>query len=216
MKYVFLAAFIAFTAVHLYASLKCNRLLRAVTKIFLLPMLLGWYLTSTNQPQSIVIAAVATSWLGDVLLIGGPVGFAVGGTSFFISHLCFAAAYCIGLNFALVPVWVIVLAPIVYLAAVVLVFRGLRGYISNGLFVSMAGYLVINGAMNCFALFRLIADPCLATVLTFIGAVSFFASDYILFYVRFKKNGFFKTHFMVMLTYLLAEFLIVEGFLLAL
>ena len=88
--------------------------------------------------------------------------------------------------------------------------------INKGLFVSMAGYLVINGVMNCFALFRLIADPCLATVLTFIGAVSFFASDSILFYVRFKKNGFFKTHFMVMLTYLLAEFLIVEGFLLAL
>ncbi len=216
MKYVFLAAFIAFSAVHLYASWKCNKILRAITKVFLLPMLLGWYLTSTDQPQTIVIAAVATSWLGDVLLIGGPIGFAVGGTSFFISHLCFAAAYCIGLEFSLVPVWVMVLAPLGYAAAVLLVFRGLRGYVKNSLFYSMAGYLIINGAMNCFALFRLIADPCLATALTFIGAVSFFASDSILFYVRFKKDGFFKTHFMVMLTYLLAEFLIVEGFLTAL
>ena len=46
------------------------------------------------------------------------------------------------------------------------------------------------------------------------GAVSFFVSDSILFYVRFRKGRPFKTHFGVMLTYLLAEFLIVAGFVL--
>ena len=45
-------------------------------------------------------------------------------------------------------------------------------------------------------------------------AVLFFASDSILFFVRFKKDCVFKTHFMVMLTYILAQFLIVEGFIL--
>ena len=89
MNYVFLGAFAAFSAVHLYASWKCDKILRAVTKVFLLPTLLGWYLTTVQTPLDIVIAAVATSWLGDVLLIFGTVGFAVGGFSFFISHLCF-------------------------------------------------------------------------------------------------------------------------------
>ena len=46
------------------------------------------------------------------------------------------------------------------------------------------------------------------------GAISFFVSDSILFYVRFRKGRPFKTHFGVMLTYLLAEFLIVSGFIL--
>ena len=117
MNYVFIAAFAAFSAVHLYASWRCDKLLRAVTKVFLLPTLLGWYLTTAQAPLDIVVAAVVTSWLGDVLLIFGPVGFAVGGTSFFLSHLCFAAAYCMHVDFTLVPVWVIVLAAIVYIAA---------------------------------------------------------------------------------------------------
>ena len=59
-----------------------------------------------------------------------------------------------------------------------------------------------------------ISLPCLATAVTFIGAVLFFASDSTLFFVRFKKDGLLKTHFLVMLTYILGEFLIVEGFIL--
>ena len=170
MNYVFIAAFAAFSAVHLYASWRCDKLLRAVTKVFLLPTLLGWYLTTAQAPLDIVVAAVVTSWLGDVLLIFGPVGF---------------------------------------------VFRGLVGNVKpRSLYVGMMGYLVVNGAMNCFALFQLITLPCLATAIMYAGAVSFFVSDSILFYVRFRKGRPFKTHFGVMLTYLLAEFLIVAGFIL--
>ena len=68
--------------------------------------------------------------------------------------------------------------------------------------------------MNCFALYQLTSLPCLATAVTFIGAVLFFASDSTLFFVRFKKDGLLKTHFLVMLTSILGEFLIVEGFIL--
>ncbi len=214
MTYVFIAAFAAFSAVHLYASLRCNKPLRAVTKVFLLPMLLGWYLTAAQAPQGLVIAAVAASWVGDVLLIFGPVGFAVGGTSFFVSHLCFAAAYCMHVDFALVPVWLIVFAPLAYTTAAVLVLRGLSGHIEpKSLYIGMTGYLVVNGVMNCFALFQLVTLPCLASAVMYAGALCFFVSDSILFYVRFRNGQPFKTHFGVMLTYLLAEFLIVSGFL---
>lgn len=189
-----------------------TKILRAVTKVFLLPTLLGWYLTTVQTPLDIVIAAVATSWLGDVLLIFGAVGFAVGGFSFFISHLCFAAAYCMHVDFSLVPVWLMILAAAVYIAAVALVFRGLIGNVRpKSLYVGMISYLIINGAMNCFALFQLVTLPCFATAIMYAGAISFFVSDSILFYVRFRKGRPFKTHFGVMLTYLLAEFLIVSG-----
>ena len=49
---------------------------------------------------------------------------------------------------------------------------------------------------------------------TFIGALLFFVSDSTLFYVRFNKDSPFKTHFVPMLTYIIAEFLIVYGFIL--
>lgn len=215
MNYVFLGAFAAFSAVHLYASWRCDKVLRAVTKVFLLPTLLGWYLTTAQAPLDIVVAAVVTSWLGDVLLIFGTVGFVIGGFSFLASHICFAAAYCMHVDFSRVPVWLIVLAAVVYVVAAALVFRGLVGNVKPKiLYVSMISYLIVNGAMNCFALFQLVTLPCFATAIMYAGALSFFVSDSILFYVRFRKGRPFKTHFGVMLTYLLAEFLIVSGFIL--
>ena len=77
-------------------------------------------------------------------------------------------------------------------------------------------YLAYIG-VACFALcavFQLVTLPCFATAIMYAGAISFFVSDSILFYVRFRKGRPFKTHFGVMLTYLLAEFLIVSGFIL--
>ena len=196
MKYLFLAIFIISSSIHLYASFKSNSKLRAQTKGIILLALLGWYCFSVSDPLLIVIAAILTSWLGDVLLIPkGVKWFSAGGISF-------------------VPLWLIIAAAVAYIAVTVLVFRGLRPYLPKKLFYPMAAYLLANSAMNCFALYQLVSLPCLATAVTFIGAVLFFISDSTLFYVRFKKDGRLKTHFIVMLTYILAEFLIVEGFVL--
>lgn len=72
-------------------------------------------------------------------------------------------------------------------------------------------YLLVNGAMNCFALYQLVSRPCAAAAITFIGATQFFISDSVLFYVSFNKGAKLKTHFTVMLTYIFAEFFIVLG-----
>ena len=74
-------------------------------------------------------------------------------------------------------------------------------------------YLLLNGAMNCFAIFRCITVPSAAAITTAVGAVLFFVSDCTLFFVRFHKESRWKTHFPVMLTYLLGELLIVLGLL---
>lgn len=57
----------------------------------------------------------------------------------------------------------------------------------------------------------MVSTPCAATIISFIGAVMFFISDSTLFYVRFKKDTVFKNHFIVMLAYIIAEFMIVQG-----
>lgn len=215
MSKAFMAAFAAVSCVHLYASLKENRILRGATKVFLLPLLLGWYLTAADTPQPLVTAALAASWVGDVLLMCGAVGYAVGGLSFLTSHVFYAAAYLAQLDFSLVPVWTFIAVPAVYGAAAMLAMRPLRGSLEpRALYICSAGYLGVNGAMNCFALFRLLALPCTATALTYCGALLFFVSDSILFYVRFKENCVFKTHFAVMLTYIFAQLFIALGFVL--
>ena len=215
MKYSFLSTFAASSITHLYASYKSDRKLRAMTKPWLLLSLLGWYGYSVDDPLTIVIAALLTSWLGDVLLIPkGTKWFAAGGVSFMASHVCFIVAYSRFVDFSAFPMWSVMLCAAAYLAASVMVFRGLEGCLPEGLTVPMFLYLLCNGAMNCFAMYQLLTKPCPASVVTFIGALLFFLSDSTLFYVRFNKNSPFKTHFPVMLTYIIAEFLIVGGFIL--
>lgn len=215
MPYVFLSIFVVAAVIHLYASLKSNKKLRAITKPWLLLALLGWYCCVAPDPLCIVIAAIITSWLGDVLLIPkGTKWFTAGGVSFMASHVCFIVAYSRFVDFSVIPTWAVVLCAAVYFIASVLVFRGLKTSLPKALFYPMFFYLLCNGTMNCFALYQLLTAVNTATIVTFIGALLFFVSDSTLFYVRFNKDGPFKTHFVPMLTYIIAELLIVYGFIL--
>ena len=215
MIFFFPAVFVVSALVHLYASLKQNNLLRTVTKPFLLPSLLGWYCTVCPEPLGLVIAALLASWIGDVLLVlKSSKCFALGGFSFTVSHICFISAYVSFVDFSVSPLWAVVLCAVFYFTVSLLVFRGLKDSLSGILFYSMLGYLLVNGAMNCFALYQLISQANTAALITFIGALLFFVSDSMLFYVRFKQDTVFKSHFPVMLTYIAAEFLIVCGFIL--
>ena len=54
----------------------------------------------------------------------------------------------------------------------------------------------------------------LCGLITGIGALLFFISDCTLFFVRFDKKFPIKSHFTVMLTYSVGEFLIALGFML--
>lgn len=215
MKLVLLAAFLLASIVHLYASFKKNNKLRACSKVFLLSTLLGWYGFCASPVSLFAVLALFFSWLGDVLLI--PKGmkiFACGGFAFFISHVCFCIAYTKHVDLSLLPLWLIAVVSAVYGVTVLLLFKQYRGYLPKLLFFPMLGYLLTNGAMNCFALFRLFLRPCVGSLLTFVGAVLFFISDACLFSVRFNRESPFKSHFIVMLSYLLGEFLIVWGLIL--
>ena len=212
MKYMFLAIFFISSIIHLYASYNKDVKLRAYSKGFILFGLLGFYLFAANPVLLIVVLAIIFSWLGDLLLIPkGTKWFVFGGISFMASHACFVIAYLQNIDFSRIPIWAIVLVAAFYFAAATLVFSGLKPHLPNKLFYPFYFYLLINGTMNCCAFLQLLSKPCLASAITFIGAMLFFASDSILFYVRFNKNCKIKSHFAVMLTYILAELLIVLG-----
>ena len=158
------------------------------------------------------------SWLGDMLLIpDGVKWFSSGGVAFLLSHLLFIFAYNeSGIVFSAISPVVIVLVSLVYAVTVCLVFSKLRPSLPKGLFYPMFAYLLTNGAMNCFAWFRLLSGSCstLCGLITGIGALLFFISDCTLFFVRFDKKFPIKSHFTVMLTYSVGEFLIALGFML--
>ena len=214
MHYVFLCLFVLISAAHLYASFRDDKRLRAWTKGGILLSLLGYYLfAAAGQIRWLVIVAILTSWLGDVFLIFRW-GFAAGGVSFMISHLCFILIYWPNLVFSPSYWYVYALLALVYGTAVFFEFRALKGCMRKSLYYPMILYLVVNAAMNSAAFLQMLHVPCTATVFIFVGAALFFASDSILFLVRFHKTQLvWRRHFLVMLTYILAEFLIVRGIL---
>jgi len=214
MRYVFFALFWLVSLVHLYGSFRNDRHIRNLTKGCILLSLMGYYATAVGTVNYYVVGALIFSLLGDIALIFSG-GFAYGGVSFMASHVFFILAYLPDIRFDAVPWFAFVLPALVYGAVAFLVLRELKPHIPKKLFWPMSFYLVCNAAMNVFAFARLCSTPCLATTITYIGAALFFVSDCILFVVRFHKTkSVWRNHFLVMLTYIIGEFLIVHGMLL--
>ena len=212
MRYVFLIIFFIATGIHLYASLRQDKPLRNKTKPFILLSLLGYYCSSTDRIVVTVVLALLFSWLGDILLI--PKGFkwfTAGGIAFMVSHFFFIMSYARNIDLASLDRAVAVILPFVFLVSSTIIFHYLKPHLPKSLFYPMYLYLLINGAMNCFAWFRAYSMPGTAGIITTVGALLFYISDSSLFFVRFKKNSILKTHFLVMFTYAIGELLIVIG-----
>ena len=222
LVYMYIAIFCVFTGLHLYGSYIKRDTLRAPTKPVILLAILGMYLCWMQfkgaDPSPFLVFAIITSWMGDVLLIPkGVKWFTIGGICFWISHFLFIYTYWeSGIVFSAINPAVIVGIGLVYFIAATITFKYLKKSLPKQLFVLMYLYLLTNGAMNAFAWFRLLSGSCpLASGLcTAIGALGFYISDSTLFFVRFDKDAKVKSHFPVMLTYSLGEFLIVLGLML--
>ena len=217
----FLALFVVASAVHLYHSWKDEAKKRAITKPMLLIFLLLFYIFAAREPgyqlSWVLIAAIATSWLGDVLLIPkGNVWFTCGGISFLISHITFIAVYLPRIDFAAVKWYIVIPVAIVYLGIALKIILSVKKNTPKIMVVPMYLYLIANSTMNVFALMQLMSNMNAASLIAYIGAVLFFTSDCTLFLVRYhdNKNIIFKRHFTVMLTYLLGEAFITIGILL--
>ncbi len=135
MKYVFLAVFIIATAIHLYASLKQDKKMRNMTKPFILLALLGFYVLAARVPSTFIILALIFSWLGDVLLMPkGVKWFTAGGIAFMISHVFFILGYLKDVNFAAIPVWLVILLAVFFVSVVTYIFSKLKPHLPKALF----------------------------------------------------------------------------------
>ncbi|MGN1418426.1 MAG: lysoplasmalogenase [Acutalibacteraceae bacterium] len=218
MKYLFLALFALCSAVHLYFSWKDEKKGRAITKPLLLLLLMLYYVFSCSKStiSTILLAALFTSWLGDVLLIpSGTMWFVAGGISFMISHFLFIATYFGQISFSDVP-WVpVILLAVIYCAVAAKVISMCWKNAPKNMRAALYVYLLANSAMNVFAFMQMITLRSPGAIIAYIGALLFFISDCSLFLLRYykEKKIVFKDHFTVMLTYLAGEFLITQGIL---
>ncbi len=217
MKILLFALFLIASAVHLYHSWKDDPR-RAWTKPALLLLLLAYYCAAA-APELIpvLIAALATSWLGDVLLMPkGTKWFISGGISFLISHILFVFVYVPAIRWEAVLWQIVIPVAVVYAAVSVIVTMQIKKEIPKPMLAAMILYLLANSTMNLFALMQLICCKNAGAALAYLGAIFFFASDCTLYLVRYHKNKdlIFKKHFTVMFTYIAGECLITLGMLL--
>lgn len=218
MRYVILALLAVVTGIHLYHSWIDDTAKRKYTKPFLLLLIIAYYVVCAWPSLSyLMIAALATSWLGDVLLIPhGNKWFVFGGISFMMTHFLFIAVYAFQVSFRDIPWAFVIPAAVVYYGISAVIIKTLTPTTPKMMLAPMYVYLLANSTMNIFALMQLISLRSVGTAVAYAGAVLFFISDCTLFLVRYHKNKdlIFKKHFTVMLTYVLGEFLIVQGMLL--
>ena len=214
MSTALLCLFIVSSAIHLVFSWRDDARGRAYTKPWPLLLLIFYFLASADRIDILLLLALITSWLGDVLLIPkGHKWFYIGGISFTFTHLFFMLEFMNRIRFGAVNWFILIPVGIVYYAISLLVVHFVKENTPRMLVPPMYVYLICNSTMNIFALMNLMNMHNVGSIVAYIGALFFFTSDCILYLVRYypREDLIPKRHFPVMLLYLSGEFLIIFG-----
>ena len=211
---LWLALLAVVSTVHLVHSWRGDEARRVYTKPFLLILIIAYYMASSNVLSLTLIFALATSWLGDVLLIPKGHGwFSAGGVSFMFTHFLLVVVYSEEIDFRLISWPLVVPIAVVYYGISAVVIYELRPTTPKVMLIPMYFYLICNSTMNIFSLMLFISLHSAGSFVALIGAILFFISDCSLFLVEYyrNKNLLPKPRFIVMSTYIIGEFLITQG-----
>ncbi|MXO05814.1 lysoplasmalogenase [Flavobacterium sp. HBTb2-11-1] len=210
----FFKIYAAFSVAYLIVLLTGHEHFDLFLKPILIPIIgFGVYFYRKFPSQNILLAALALSWLGDVILLFtdlGEIYFILGLVCFLTAHII----YCILFNKQKrnrkkqnKPIFIfgsILIA--FYLIGMISVLMPHLGDLE----IPVSIYASVISIMLLFAFNGFLVWEKPGNKLVFFGAIFFVISDSILainkFYVPIQKSSFF-----IMLTYLLAQYLIVVG-----
>lgn len=183
-------------------------------KPFLIPFLFFWVFFHSNfQSKKILLTALAFSWIGDVILLFSnrdEAYFISGLIAFLISHVVYIITFSKQLKIRKrknkAVFWIGVTAIIVYLLTILAILLPSLGDLKVPVFV----YALVISTMLLFALkgFLIWEEP--ANWYILLGAIIFVSSDSILAFDKFYAQ-IMHGSFLIMVTYLLAQYLIVKG-----
>lgn len=221
MKKTILILFVIVAAGNLIAHLIENTDLAFYTKPFLMPLLMVYFAVSSAEKKSLLnfgLLALLFSWIGDVVLMfqeRGEIYFMLGLTAFLIAHLIYIYTYKKARweeeENGLLPTQRIRYVFILVLAGCGLVYVLLPRL--GELTIPVIIYASVIVAMAIVALNRFGYTSQASFGFVFFGAVLFMMSDSILAINRFVEP-LPVAGLWIMLTYILAQFCIVQGLLL--
>lgn len=210
----FFKIYIAFSILYLIVLFTGHENLDLYLKPALVPLLgFGVYFHRKFPSRNILLSALLFSWIGDVILLFADIAeiyFILGLLAFLIAHLSYCVLFNkqiigeIQINKILFAVGSLLIA--FYLTAMILVLIPRLGELKIPVII----YAAVISTMLLFAFNGYLIWKKPGALYIFLGAVAFVASDSILafdkFYAPIQKSSFF-----IMLTYLVAQYLIVVG-----
>ncbi|WP_298845914.1 lysoplasmalogenase [uncultured Clostridium sp.] len=200
---------------HLYFTKNEYNKGRLYTKSMLMPLLLIYYILSVAEVSKLIVMALLFGFMGDMFLMRSKVknNFMLGLGAFLIGHICYVLLFLHGISFARdVPVWfyIIIIIYVIFACAVLKKLKNHLGDMKVPTYIYMAVILL----MSFVSLTRIwVTGMNISFFLPFIGSLLFICSDFMLAFYTFIgefKNG----SIYIMLTYVLAQVLIVSGYLL--
>jgi len=199
--------------VNLYADRNRIEKLKVLTKPLLVPLIILFYLTNAVHINWFIVSALFFGFLGDVSLLWGSkkMFFVIGLLAFLVGHLFYTLVFLQSIQyFAVVPIWFFIFL-IPYILYGYAILRILRPNL-NEMIVPVVIYMCVILMMSFTSTCRVWNGFTLQFILPFIGSLFFIVSDSALAYNSFnepQKN--YET--LIMFTYILAQVLIVAGFL---
>ena len=185
---------------------------RFFSKTLLMPLLLLYYLLSTNKPIIFLIFALIFSFFGDLFLLfeDKKSFFILGLLSFLIAHLFFFLTFFISSNYFKGAPFHIYLFLIPYFIYGAYLFKYLKPEINKFQFIILI-YIFIIIIMSFSTIPRYYFVSFKEFIFPFLGSILFIISDSLLSIKKFKKK-IKENSISIMLTYILAQFFIISGF----
>lgn len=211
MKYIIIFLLLFCFLLDLFFIKIKDKKLRCFTKPLLMPILLLYYIISANNIEILIILALICGFLGDTFLLkeNNNKFFILGTLSFLIGHVFYIIKYIqlIG-DINNVLIWTIIFAT-AYLIYGVYIYKRLCNNLGNfKLQIKIYLAIILIMSFTCFMAYISYKG---ILIYSFLGSLLFIFSDTLLsFNIFVSKNEY--NDYIIMLSYVLAQFLIVTSF----
>ena len=206
---LFGSLFVCASLLHLVACYRRMPKLRSVTKVLLMPLLCTLYLFAVSEPRLLVLAALAFGWLGDIFLLfkSRRIFMLLGICSFALGHVFYVGAMLSAYPAPHMLMLIPIVLCVVWLA---FVYKKLLPYAPKSLRKPGFVYALLLSLTALLALYLLLVTQKIGYLIAFIGGLFFMLSDTLLTGQQYRKE-LRHGNFYVMLTYIIAQGLLVLG-----
>ncbi len=208
MEQILLGIFILISVIHLFTAFFEIEKPRKITKLFLLPLLLIYFILTTGKLFIPVLFAAVFGWLGDFFLIDieKPVRFKLGLASFLLGHLCYIPSFI--LFTGTFEIQVLIISYIIAIPLGFLIVKAIAP--AKEMMIPVILYTLVILSMSIFALQLMLYNITPWSIMVFIGSLLFICSDTILAFFTFRKKP-KRGDFYIMLPYISAQTFIIIG-----